>query len=129
MQVPEDFKKKIAEFFRDASDWQNMPTWVAGVFIIKTSLGAQAGRVKPPGLAVELNRVDENGKQLRSRGLVIRSLTELAEYQRMCSDKTYQRAVMTRHGYGSMLTDQKILKTTKTLLETIQKLGLSVKGV
>jgi len=70
---------KLVNFLKTGSDWARMKTSVPGVFVLK--LPAYKGG--PARLAVELNPVDDSGTPTKKRGLVIRSLRELEEYNKL----------------------------------------------
>ena len=70
---------KLAPFLKTGSDWARMKTTIDGVFVFKLP----AYKSSPARLAVELNPVDDSGTPTKKRGLVIRSLRELEEYNKL----------------------------------------------
>jgi hypothetical protein len=69
-------EEKLSEFLKSGKDWSRFKTSVPGVFVQKLP----AYRNAPTRLAVEINPFNENGQTTRRRGLLLRSLDELAAF-------------------------------------------------
>ncbi|MEM2210793.1 MAG: hypothetical protein QW372_03835 [Nitrososphaerales archaeon] len=70
---------KLVSFLKTGSDWARMKTTIPGLFVLKLP----AYKNNPAKLAIELNPVDESGAPTKKRGLVIRSLKELEEFNKI----------------------------------------------
>ncbi len=70
---------KLTNFLKSGKDWSRLKTSIPGVFILKLP----AYRRSPTRLAVELNPVDLTGNAKKRRGLVIRSLVELNDFNEL----------------------------------------------
>jgi len=75
--------EKLLELLRDGKDWERKATTVPGIFVLRLP---GDGR-RPASLAVELNPVDELGKPIKKRGLVLRSGVELGEFRKLINDE------------------------------------------
>lgn len=76
-------ESKLTDFLKSGKDWERKPTSVPGVFVLKMP----PFRGSPTRLAVELNPVDEVGKPTKKRGVILKSLAELAEYKKLFQDE------------------------------------------
>jgi hypothetical protein len=76
-------ESKLADFLKSGKDWERRVTSVPGVFVLKMP----PFRNSPARLAVELNPVDGAGRPTRKRGVLLRSLDELTEYQKLIEDE------------------------------------------
>ena len=72
-------EEKLSDFLNSSKDWSRMKTSVPGVFVLK--LPQYWG--SPPRLAVELNPVDDTGRSTRRRGPMLRSSSELEEFNEL----------------------------------------------
>jgi hypothetical protein len=72
-------EEKLKGFFETSKDWARLMTSVPGVFVLKLP----TYRRSPPRLAVELNPVDDGGKPMKRRGLVLRSRKELEAFKEL----------------------------------------------
>ncbi len=76
-------ESRLAEFLKSGKDWERKPTTVPGVFVLRMP----PFRGSPTRLAVELNPVDEAGRPIKKRGILLRSSGELAEYKKLLQDE------------------------------------------
>lgn len=70
---------KLTNFLKSGKDWSRLKTSIHGIFILKLP----AYRRSPTRLAVELNPVDLTGNTKKRRGLVIRSHSELNDFNEL----------------------------------------------
>jgi hypothetical protein len=77
-------EEKLRLFLKTGSDWARLKTSFPGVFVLKLP----PFRGSPARLAVELNPIDDAGNPTKRRGLILRDVGELEEYERIFqSDK------------------------------------------
>jgi len=76
-------EEKLSSFLKAGQDWGRLKTSVPGIFILKMP----PYKASPARLAVELNPTDEAGAPTRRRGLVLRSVEELEEYNALLKDE------------------------------------------
>ncbi|MGQ9515099.1 MAG: hypothetical protein ACUVTL_08660 [Thermoproteota archaeon] len=72
-------EEKLRSFLKTASDWARLKTSIPGVFVLKLP----PFRGSLARLAVELNPIDEAGNPKRRRGLILRNVEELTQYQQI----------------------------------------------
>ena len=64
--------ERLADFFKDAKDWERRATNIPGVFLLKLP----SLRTRQTVIAIEINPVDAAGSATKKRGIVIRSASE-----------------------------------------------------
>ena len=72
-------EEKLSNFLKSGQDWARLKTSIPGVFVLKMP----AYKNSPARLAIEVNPVDAAGNPTKRRGLILRSLQELAEYSKI----------------------------------------------
>ena len=73
-------EESLRKVLQTGKDWQRIPVkGVPGIFVLK----APAARGRPASLLVEINPVGPDGAPTKRRGLILRSMEELAEYRRL----------------------------------------------
>ena len=70
-------KDALLDFLKNGRDWETRRTSVPGVFVIK----APATRNSPARLLVQLNPLDEAGRPVKKRGLIIKSRAEIEQFR------------------------------------------------
>ncbi len=74
---------KLEEFLEKGGNWERKRTSMPGLSVIKMPpYGKRGAR-----LAAEVNPVDESGRPLKKRGLLIRSSEELEAYRKILQDE------------------------------------------
>jgi hypothetical protein len=74
---------RLTGFLRDARDWERRATNIPGIFLLKLpSSGTRRAAV-----AVEINPLDSAGSATKKRGIVVRSASELDEFNRILSNQ------------------------------------------
>lgn len=75
--------ERLAGFLKDARDWERRATSIPGVFLLKlpSSITRQAA------IAVEINPLDATGSATKKRGIVIRSVSELNEFNHILANQ------------------------------------------
>jgi hypothetical protein len=104
------------EFFEKSEQGMRMQTQIQGLFILKVVVSNKKG------LVLELNPVNDKGKPIRHRGLIIRDTHELTRFISLACDKQLYGAM--KFGYGPMLTNDKVVSTMRSLLFQMEKNGL-----
>ena len=74
---------RLTGFLRDARDWERRATNITGVFLLKLP----SYRTKQAAIAIEINPVDSAGSATKKRGIVVRSASELDEFNRILSNE------------------------------------------
>ena len=69
---------RLSNFLRDARDWERRATNIPGVFLLKLP----SSRTRQAAIAIEINPVDSAGSATKKRGIVVRSASELDEFNR-----------------------------------------------
>jgi hypothetical protein len=73
-------EESLRKVLQTGKDWQRIPVkGTPGIFVLK----APAARGRPASLLVEINPVGPDGAPTKRRGLILRSMEELAEYRRL----------------------------------------------
>jgi hypothetical protein len=67
---------RLANFLKDAKDWERRATNITGVLLLKLP----SSRARQATVAIEINPVDAAGSATKKRGIVIRSASELDEF-------------------------------------------------
>jgi hypothetical protein len=70
-----EIEVRIKKALNDVKAWQRVPTSINGIFLVKTP--EKAGKKT---ILVEINPEDENGKLIKRRGLFLKSLSELEQF-------------------------------------------------
>lgn len=87
--MSEKLEDALKSFLKNGKDWERKPTTVPGIFILKLP----EYRRTPPRLVVELNPVDEYGRPMKRRGLVLRSSEELKLYRDLIDNERLDRLI------------------------------------
>ena len=74
---------RLTGFLRDARDWERRATSIPGVFLLKLP----SSRTRQAAVALEINPVNSAGSATKKRGIVVRSASELDEFNRILSNK------------------------------------------
>src|SRR5947207_695991 len=74
---------RLASFLKDARDWERRATNIPGVFLLKLP----SSRTRQAAVAIEINPVDATGSATKKRGIVIRSASELNEFNRILANQ------------------------------------------
>jgi hypothetical protein len=74
---------RLSDFLRDARDRERRATNIAGVFLLKLP----SSRTKEAAIAIEINPVDSVGSAIKKRGIVVRSASELDEFNRILANQ------------------------------------------
>ena len=76
-------EERLAGFLKDAKDWERRATNIPGVFLLKLP----SSRTRQAAIAIEVNPVDAAGSATKKRGIVIRSASELNEFNRILGNQ------------------------------------------
>lgn len=79
-------KDVLLDFLKNGRDWETRRTSVPGIFVVK----APATRNNPPRLLVQLNPLDEAGRPVKKRGLMIRSRGEVEQFETLLQNERLQ---------------------------------------
>ena len=74
---------RLTGFLRDARAWERKATNIIGVFLLKLP----SSRTRQAAVAIEINPVDSAGSATKKRGIVVRSASELDEFNRILSNQ------------------------------------------
>ena len=74
---------RLTGFLRDARAWERKATNIPGVFLLKLP----SSRSRQAAIAIEINLVDSAGSATKKRGIVVRSASELDEFNRILSNQ------------------------------------------
>jgi hypothetical protein len=74
---------KLSAFLSRSRDWERRPTNVPGIFLIKLP----SFRSRQASIAIELNPVNATGAVTKKRGVVIRSTSELNQFNNILADQ------------------------------------------
>ena len=74
---------RLTGFLRDAHDWERRATSIPGVFLLKLP----SSRTRQAAIAIEINPVDSAGSATKKRGIVVRSVSELDEFNRILANQ------------------------------------------
>ena len=67
---------KLSAFLSKSRDWERRPTDVPGIVLLKLP----SSRFRQASIAIEINPVDATGATTKKRGIVIRSASELNQF-------------------------------------------------
>jgi len=70
-------------FLKDAKAWERRATNIPGVFLMKLP----SSRTRQAAIAIEINPVDSAGSATKKRGIVVRSASELDEFNRILANQ------------------------------------------
>jgi hypothetical protein len=76
-------EERLANFLRDARDWEIRATSIPGVFLLKLP----SSRKRLAIIAIEINPIDAAGSATKKRGIVLRSASELDEFNRILANQ------------------------------------------
>ena len=76
-------EERLVSFLKDARDCETRPTNIAGVFLLKLP----SSRTRQAAVVIEINPVDATGSATKKRGIVIRSASELNEFNRILANQ------------------------------------------
>jgi len=76
-------ENKLAAFLSEARDWERRPTNIPGIFLLKLP----SSRYRQASVAIEINPVDVTGAATKKRGIVIRSASELNQFNNILADQ------------------------------------------
>jgi hypothetical protein len=71
-------EERLTGFLKDAA-WERRATNIPGVFLMKLP----SSRTRQAAIAIEINPVDSAGSATKKRGIVVRSASELDEFNRI----------------------------------------------
>jgi hypothetical protein len=74
---------KLSAFLNKSKDWERRPTNISGIFLIKLP----SFRSRQASIAIELNPVNATGAVTKKRGVVIRSTSELNQFNSILADQ------------------------------------------
>ena len=74
---------RLTGFLRDARDLEKRATNIPGVFLLKLP----SSTTRQTAIAIEINPVDSAGSATKKRGIVVRSASELDEFNRILSNQ------------------------------------------
>ena len=74
---------KLSAFLSKSRDWERRPTSIRGIFLLKLP----SSRSRQASIAIEINPVDAAGAATKKRGIVIRSASELDQYNNILADQ------------------------------------------
>jgi hypothetical protein len=74
---------KLSAFLSKSRDWERRPTSILGIFLLKLP----SSRSRQASIAIEINPVDAAGAATKKRGIVIRSASELDQFNNILADQ------------------------------------------
>ncbi len=74
---------KLSAFMTKSRDWERRPTNIPGIFLLKLP----SSRSRQASVAIEINPVDATGAATKKRGVVIRSTSELNQFNNILADQ------------------------------------------
>ena len=74
---------KLSAFLNKSKDWERRPTNIPRIFLIKLP----SFRSRQASIAIELNPVNATGAVTKKRGVVIRSTSELNQFNSILADQ------------------------------------------
>jgi hypothetical protein len=74
---------RLTDFLKHARDWERRTTNIPGVFLLKLP----SSRTRQAAIAIEINPVDSDGSATKKRGIVVRSTSELDEFNRILANQ------------------------------------------
>ncbi len=76
LSISMSFHEKLVDFLNRSRDWERKSTNIPGIFLLKLP----SSRTRQASIAIEINPVDATGAATKKRGIVIRSSSELNEF-------------------------------------------------
>ena len=76
-------ENKLTAFLNESRNWERRPTNLPGVFLLKLP----SSRFRQASIAIEINPVDAAGAATKKRGIVIRSGSELDQFNRILANQ------------------------------------------
>jgi hypothetical protein len=76
-------EERLTGFLKDAKAWERRATNIPGVFLMKLP----SSRTREAAIAIEINPVDSAGSATKKRGIVVRSASELDEFNRILANQ------------------------------------------
>ena len=76
-------EERLTGFLKDAKAWERRATNIPGVFLMKLP----SSRTRQAAIAIEINPVDSAGSATKKRGIVVRSASELNEFNRILANQ------------------------------------------
>jgi hypothetical protein len=74
---------KLSGFLTKSKDWERRPTNIPGIFLLKLP----SSKSRQASIAIEINPIDATGAATKKRGIVIRSSSELDQFNRILADQ------------------------------------------
>ena len=74
---------KLSALLSKSKDWERRPTNIPGIFLLKLPYS----RSRQASIAIEINPVDTTGAATKKRGIVIRSASELDQFNRILANQ------------------------------------------
>jgi hypothetical protein len=76
-------EERLTGFLKDAKAWERRATNIPGIFLMKLP----SSRTRQAAIAIEINPVDSAGSATKKRGIVVRSASELDEFNRILANQ------------------------------------------
>lgn len=76
-------EERLVGFLKNAKHWERRATNIPGVFLLKLP----SSRTRQAAVAIEINPVDSAGSSTKKSGIVIRSASELNEFNRILANQ------------------------------------------
>ena len=76
-------EERLTGFLKDAKAWERRATNIPRVFLMKLP----SSRTRQAAIAIEINPVDSAGSATKKRGIVVRSASELDEFNRILANQ------------------------------------------
>jgi hypothetical protein len=76
-------ENKLSAFLSMSRDWERRPTNIPGIFLLKLP----SSRSRQASVAIEINPVDAAGSATKKRGIVIRSASELDQFNQILDNQ------------------------------------------
>jgi|SRR5581483_5425403 len=74
---------KLSAYLSKSREWKRRPTNVSGLFLLKLP----SSRSRQASIAIEINPVDATGVATNNRGTVVRSASELHQFNNILADQ------------------------------------------
>jgi len=82
-----EITENLRVFLDTGEDWERKNTSLAGVSIIRLP----ATRSRPASLAMEVNPVDENGRPMKKKGIMVMSRIELLAFRQIFGNEKLEQ--------------------------------------
>jgi hypothetical protein len=83
LSISMSIHEKLVDFLNRSRDWERKSTNIPGIFLLKLP----SSRTRQASIAIEINPVDAAGAATKKRGIVIRSSSELNEFNRILGNQ------------------------------------------